>query len=158
MNFQRGFTLIELLVVVAIIAALTSITLGYLSSSRKRGGDAGIKSNLETVRAVSEIFYLDNSNSYLPAGGEAFSIDTCPVYSSSGTNMLSKNKSTADAIAEATKRGVGNSCYNSSEVWSVAIGLNEVPNTSWCIDNSGAARIESSAVSSAINPSTGLCN
>ncbi len=157
-NSQKGFTLIELLVVVAIIAALTSITLGYLSSSRKKGADTGVKSNLATVHAVSEIFYLDNFNSYLPSGGSTFNIATCPLYNASGTNMLSKSKSVADAIAEATRRGIGNSCYNSNEVWSVAVGLNVVPNTSWCVDNSGAARVVSSVVSSAINGSTGLCN
>ena len=158
LSFPKGFTLIELLVVVAIVAILAGLTLGYLTSARKKGADTGIKSNLATARALSEIFYLDNSNSYLPAGGSTFSIATCPVYNVTGTNMLSRNKTIADAIAEAVKRGDGSSCYNSSNNWAVAVGLKNNTNTSWCIDNSGRAKVISSVPSSAINSSTGYCN
>lgn len=156
--YKKGFTLIELLVVVAIIAAVTSITLGYTSDSRKKGADAGIKSNLGTVRAVSEVFFLDNLNSYLPSGGITFGIATCPAYNASGTNMFSRHKAIADAIAEATRRGTGNSCFNSANIWAVAVGLKLNPNTSWCVDNSGAGRVISSVAGSAINSNTGLCN
>ena len=154
----RGFTLIELLVVVAIIGLLASITLGYLGSARKKGEDAAVKTNLATVRSASEIFYLDNANSYLPSGGSTFSLATCPAYNAAGTNMLSKNKNIADSIAEAVKRGDGSSCYNSANAWAVAVGLKLVPSTSWCIDVAGAAKIENSVAGSAINSSTFLCN
>ena len=160
MNLKKGFTLIELLVVVAIIGLLASITLGYLSDARKKGDDTAVKSNLATMRSVAEIFYLDNANSYLPAIiGATFGIAICPTYdvSGNGTNMFSKNKVIADAIAEAANRGNGSSCYNSDNTWAVAVGLKLVPNTSWCVDNSGAAKQEAD-LSSAINPLTFLCN
>ena len=154
---DKGFTLIELLVVVAIIGLLASITLGYLGDAKKKGDDTAVKSNLVAMRSAAEIFYLDNTNSYLPAGGVTFSIATCPVYDPAGTNMLSQSKNIAAAIAEAVKRGNNSSCYNSSNTWAVAIGLKLVPNTSWCVDNSGAARQVASDPSSAINPLTFLC-
>ena len=155
---KKGFTLIELLVVVAIIGLLAAITLGYLESARSKGAVTAIKSNLVTMRAVSEVFYLDNSNLYLPAGGSTFSIATCPVYNGSGTNMLSKNKTIADAIAEAVKRGNGSACYNSGNAWAVAVGLKLNPNTSWCVDNVGSSKQVNSLPSSAINTLTFACN
>ncbi len=153
-----GFTIIELLVVVAIIGVLASITMGYLGSARKKGDDAAVKSNLATMRSAGELFYLYNGNSYLPAGGSIFGIATCPVYNATGTNMLSKDKAIASSIAEAIYRGIDSSCYNSANIWAVAVGLKLVPNTSWCVDNEGAAKVVNSVPASAINPSTFLCN
>ena|SRR3989338_3992901 len=154
----RGFTLIELLVVVAVVGLLASITLGYLSDAKKKGDDSAIKSNLATIRSVGEIFYTDNASSYLPSGGSVFAIATCPAYNASGTNMLSKNKIIADAVAEAIKRGTGSSCYNSVNFWAVAIGLKLVANTSWCVDSTGAAKIVNTVPSADINSSSFDCN
>lgn len=157
-NGKLGFTLIELLVVVAIVGLLASITLGYLSSARKKGDDAAVKSNLATMRSVTEIFYLDNSNSYLPVGGSSFEIAPCPAYNPSGTNMLSRDKVVSTSITEATRRGEGSSCYNSANAWAAAVGLKLTPNTSWCVDVTGAAKLVNSIPSGAINPITKNCN
>ena len=153
---NKGFTLIELLVVVAIIAVLTAIVLVSIDTAKKKGADASVKSNLDTIRQTAELFYSDN-NSYLPAGGVTYTTATCPSYNVAGTNMLSTNKSIAAAIAEAVNRaGNGSSCYNSSNTWAVAVGLALDTSTSWCVDTSGAARAVPS--SGAINITTGLCN
>lgn len=158
-KLQRGFTLIELLVVVAIIAILASVVLSSLSSAKGKGGDAAVKSNLNTVRGQTELFYSNNGNSFLPPGGSAFPIATCPAYSASATNMLAKDKVIAGAIAEAVKRGGnGSSCYNSYLIWAVAVGLKSSATASWCIDYGGNSRQVSSAPGSAINPVTFLCN
>ena len=65
---RQGFTLIELLLVVSIIGILIGITMRYLGGARAKGNDASVQSNLGTIRALSEIYYLDNFNSYLPVG------------------------------------------------------------------------------------------
>jgi hypothetical protein len=106
----------------------------------------------------AELFLGDNNNSYLPVGGSIFGIATCPAYDASGTNMFSKNKVMADAILEAALRGNGSSCYNSASAWAVAVGLKTDANTSWCVDNRGAAKVVNSAPGSAINSSTFVCN
>lgn len=153
-----GFSLIELMIVVAIVAFLAAITMGYLGSARKKGDDTAVKSNLATLRSISELFFLENGNTYLPSGGSSFGPATCPSYNVSGTNMFSANKPMADSIAEATLRGVDNSCANNSSAWAVAVGLKENPGTSWCVDTQGSAKIVQYAPSAAINPSTFSCN
>ena len=152
-----GFTLIELLVVVAIVGVLASITLGYIGQAKLKGGDAGVKSNLATVRSVAEIFFLDNFNSYLPPGGATFEIAPCPTYNPSGTNMLSKDKVIANSIAEAVSKGNGSACYNSANVWTVAVGLKLTPNTSWCVDIAGTAKMVNFTPLEAIDPATFTC-
>ena len=159
-NSKRGgFTLIELLVIVAIIGILASVIFVALSDSQKRGADAAVKANLNTIRSMSELFASNNGNLFLPSGGSTFSIATCPAYNGAGTNMLSKEKTLASAIVEAVKRGGnGSSCYNSSFVWAVAVGLKSSASTFWCVDSGGASRQVNSAPSGAINSSTFLCN
>lgn len=170
LNFKRGltrramtegFTLIELLIVVAIIALLAGVVLASLNNARLKGGDAGVKSNLHTLTNQAEIFFSNNGNSYLPAGGTAIGITTpCPAYDSSGngSNMFSNNKVLADALAQALSSGSGSSCYNSSAVWAAAVGLKTNAGASWCVDSSGASKQVASAPASAINAGTFLCN
>lgn len=155
---RGGFSLIELLLVVSIIGLLISVTLGYLSNARAKGNDAGVISNLGTIRALSEIYYLDNSDSYLPAGGATFNIAPCPVYNVAGTNMFSRNQSIALAIIEATARGESNACYNSGTNWAIAVGLKSQTGTSWCVDNQGTAKVVNSNPMGAISPVTFYCN
>lgn len=158
-NFKKGFTLIELLVVVAIIGILASVVLVTMSGTRNKGGDAAVKANLRTIQNQSEIFFLNNSNLYLPSGGATFTIATCPAYSASGTNMLARDSTIAAAIAEAVNRGGnGSSCYNSSGVWAVAVGLRSSATASWCVDSAGVSKQVASAPASAISGTTFTCN
>ncbi|MFA4975276.1 MAG: type II secretion system protein [Candidatus Paceibacterota bacterium] len=154
-KISGGFTLIELLVVVAIIGLLATVVIGYLSSARKKGDETAVKSNLATTRTAIEMFFLNNGNTYLPLGDISIDGD-CPSYDESGTSMFSKNKDIAGSIAEAVNRGGnGSACYNSSTGWAVVVGLKLAPNTSWCIDVTGAARLVVSSPSGAIV--SGLC-
>lgn len=66
MNKKRGFTIVELLVVIAIIGVLAGVTIAVLKPAYfyGRGRDARRKSDLETMRAALEQFYLDNGRTY----------------------------------------------------------------------------------------------
>ncbi len=60
---KKGFTLIELLVVIAIIGVLASIVLASLNSSRTKGTDAAIRSNMINARAQG-VLYFDTNVTY----------------------------------------------------------------------------------------------
>jgi prepilin-type N-terminal cleavage/methylation domain-containing protein len=65
-TLRKGFTLIELLVVISIIGMLSSVVLASLSSSRKKGNDAKIKTQIRDARNLAEI-YRNSNNSFLPS-------------------------------------------------------------------------------------------
>ena len=159
-NFEKGFTLIELLVVVAIVGLLAMMTFGYLGSARKKGNDTAVKSNLATVRTASEIFFLSNGSSYLPSTGFTLGLTTpCPsdYVGASGSNMFVADRAISDALTIAKSKGIESYCYNSANVWSVAIGLSMDSTTSWCVDSLPSAKLSSFVASSAIDPATNLC-
>jgi prepilin-type N-terminal cleavage/methylation domain-containing protein len=62
---EKGFTLIELLVVVAIIGILASVILVNLSRTRLKGKDASLQSSMSSARVAAELYFSDNSFSYL---------------------------------------------------------------------------------------------
>jgi prepilin-type N-terminal cleavage/methylation domain-containing protein len=64
--YFRGFTVIELLVVIAIIGLLSGAILVSVRSSREKGIDAAIISNILNTRAQAEIFYQSQTpNAYM---------------------------------------------------------------------------------------------
>lgn len=60
--FKKGFTLIELLVVVAIIGVLSAVVVAAIGDARNRSVDAGIKSEITSVRAQAELIALENGD------------------------------------------------------------------------------------------------
>lgn len=162
-QFHKGFTILELLIVLAIIGILTSIVLVATGDARTRGADAGIKSNLDTVRNQAEIFYLNNGNRYLPAGvigPFALPLGTsCPnVYSAASVQMIARDKIMQNAIEKSAKlSGVSGGgsllfqnatrCFQSVKSWAVAVVLRSgnsasVGWKSWCVDSSGQSKLE----------------
>ena len=60
---EEGFTLIELLVVIIIIGILAAIAIPVFLNQRKKGYDAGVKSDLRNA-ATAEETYLTDNNAY----------------------------------------------------------------------------------------------
>jgi len=114
---KKGFTLIELLVVIAIIGILATIVIVNLGKARDKAKDATIKGALSELRAAAEMYYDDNSDSYL-------------------------NFCTADADALRIKANIEQndgtwSCFDSASAFCAQSPLNATGAGSWCVDHQG---------------------
>src|SRR5437868_9229996 len=66
---ESGFTLIELLVVIIIIGILAAIAIPVFLNQRKKGWDAGVKSDLRNAATAQET-YLTEANHYTSTLGD----------------------------------------------------------------------------------------
>jgi type IV pilus assembly protein PilA len=60
MQKEKGFTLVELLVVIAIIGILAAIAIPQFQEYRRRGYDAGARSDLRNAATAEEAYFIDN--------------------------------------------------------------------------------------------------
>jgi prepilin-type N-terminal cleavage/methylation domain-containing protein len=130
---NRGFTLIELLVVIAIIGILSSVVLASLSTARNKAKDAGIRSQMSSLRTQAEIYYSDHSNSYGTAGTDC----AAAVFSDSQIGVL-KSKIETDS-------GHTMACNNTTSDWAAQIQLSGTSGVYVCVDSSGKVSDKSSA-------------
>ena len=171
---SRAFTLIELLIVVAIIGILATIIVVATADARDKGKDAAIKSNLDTIRKESAIYFLENNNSYWPQEDPSPNIlhRNCDFYTQDppGTgvnngNMFIWNETLNAALEDAVTKGLGTSsgrsyCGNSATSWAVAVRLNSsgsgaANSKTWCVDSSGVAGLFQGEANN--NPAQVLC-
>jgi len=155
-NRSKGFTLIELLVVIAIIGILSAVVLASLNTARQKGGDAAIKSNLDTVRTQSAIYY-DTNLAYSTANiaSDAGSFAACAVAS---TIFVDPNVSAAIAAADKAAGGNGAAtptkvkCANDGggtakiSAWAISAPL--LQGGFYCVDSTGVASTTAAAVGS----------
>lgn len=173
MHTKKGFTLIELMVVISIITILVFLIVYFVSDAKKRGADAGIKSNLHTIKTQAELFYLENKNNYIvtpnPGSPQTAYATYCddPFWSASfPRSMWVANQTMKNALAEALKHkgGTGGSnssrCLNYPNAWAISIVLKTSPLSPvkyWCVDSSGQAKVGTGAVASSISLATLKC-
>ncbi len=140
--FKRAFTLIELLVVIAIIGVLSAVVLASLNSSRSKGNDAGIKSNMHTVETQSSVYV--ESNTVYGVFNNAGAPATCPAVGDAGSTLFfdSTIESAIDAAVRASAGGAALCQSNDSNYAAVITrpvdGSYTPPSVYWCVDSTGA--------------------
>ena len=161
----RGFTLIELLVVIAIIGILSAVVLASLNTARAKGTDASIKSDLNTVQTQAALDYDAYPNGYtapativgLPAAGSAVKTwTTTGCVAAGGVGVSPFGATTGCDLTAATALNQAASVtgggiqvgYNAAS-YIVVAALTATSGTYWCVDSTGNAKLEPSAVPAA---------
>jgi prepilin-type N-terminal cleavage/methylation domain-containing protein len=145
----RGFTLIEILVVIAIIGVLSSILLSSLNTARAKSADAAAQSDLNNVRAQSELFYDANGSSYVApnnlcaqgavANGVKGIYDSLQAAANAeGLSIVNTDSATAGTLLSVT-------CHVKASgnlfpyAWAAEVPLKSRSGFMYCVDNTGLA-------------------
>ncbi len=157
-NRNRGFTLIELLVVIAIIGILAAIILASLATARSKGVDAGVKSDMDSVRSQMELYASSNANSYTggcAALGSATPAGAGTILAGAQTQANSQLASAGTLNTTAATAGAWNNvtCHDSGSAWAAETPLSASKNgtpSMWCVDSNGDAKAESTNLAASV--------
>jgi type IV pilus assembly protein PilA len=122
-NIKKGFTLLELLVVIAIIGIMASVGMAALSTSKGKGDDAAVRSNLNSLRSQAELYHV-NHKKYGFNTSDVTDCTTITTFIASTTGQGAGSKITADLMKNA--RGSANvrcAIASSGSTWAVSAQL-----------------------------------
>lgn len=156
-TFNKGFTLIELLVVIAIIGILSAVVLGALSSSRSKGADGKIQSQLVSLRTQINLYSgagtaFDPDNA--PGGTAPGDVGVCSTQA--GTVFDTANSGGGTILSTMTL--TNSRCVSAAGIpnlgsaWAVAIPLST--GEAWCVDSLGTSKKYTNAVTAIPNATT----
>jgi prepilin-type N-terminal cleavage/methylation domain-containing protein len=126
-----GFSLVELMVVIAIIGTLSAVVMTSLNSARGKAANTTIKSNLNTIRAQSLIFFDNNGFSYGATTNTCNALGRVFFYPPILQLIVANN-----AIQNGTY------CAGTVSAWVVRSPLKEQEGsfTWWCVDHTGVSK------------------
>ncbi|MDP2665655.1 MAG: type II secretion system protein [bacterium] len=131
---NRGFTLIELLVVIAIIGILSAVVLASLNTSRSKGNDAAVMSDLDGIRTQAGLYSVTSGN----YGTNPEAVTTCTV-----ADTLFTDPTVVNQLAGASKaNNTGTiSCNVGAKgvSYAVSAALTATPGEFYCVDSTGVA-------------------
>ena len=138
---QRGFTLLELLVVITIIGMLAAIVFASLTTSRNKGADANIKSDLKNAMAQAQLFYDLGGSSY---SGVCALSGTYNVGSMVNAAEKTYNQGTPTVYGNGTASTWNTAqCHDSQGAWAAVVPLRSSVNgatVAWCVDHTGVSK------------------
>jgi type IV pilus assembly protein PilE len=130
-KYPKGFTLIELLVVIAIIGLLSSVVLASLNTSRNKGKDSAIKSQLSAMRQQAALWYSVN----LSYSGMCAS--------ATGTlNMLTSVRTISGSTTAP--------CIDTTTTWAAMAPLKATADGNFCVDYTGVAKKNATGVTGGV--------
>ncbi len=110
-NLEKGFTLIELLVVIAIIGILAAIAIPQFKEYRKRGYDAGARSDLRNAAVAEEAYFVDSDAYRSCADANCLEAGSAPLPGlkalSDGVTMTMAGTTTGFTGTTASSKGSG---------------------------------------------------
>jgi prepilin-type N-terminal cleavage/methylation domain-containing protein len=139
---QKGFTLIELLVVIAIIGILSAVVLASLNTARTKGNDAAIKSDLDTVRTQSGVYFDAHSSKYNGTGVAVAGVN-CGAASGQTANTMLADANIARALSAAYAINGSSAFYCNIDAaganYAIVVPL-ATSGTYWCTDSTESAQ------------------
>ena len=155
MSKNNGFTLIELLVVIAIIGVLASVILTSLNSSRGKGYDAKVKSQLVSLRTRAELYRAGAGNFGISVAGSEAAIS--PNFGNGcSTGMFTDVALDPYTATTAYPPSTSMRCTSSGSAYAVSASLNSnnpAASDHWCVDSTGTSK----AIGALHNSSTYVC-
>ncbi len=141
---NAGFTLLELLVVLAIIGILAAITISYVTQSRDKGGDAGVKSNILNARPQAEFYFngsATSTNSYVGVCNDGKNGVYKQVRAAARASGVTPQTTYVNTTASGGDTEVCHSDSTRYVVWVPLVGSTDTSISGWCIDSTNASRI-----------------
>jgi len=123
--------LLEILVVVAIIAFLAAIVVAALSTAQKKGQDASIKTQLDSLRSQAEIYAVVGSYNNLFTGNNTWA--------------------SADSATQAILTGINkvttvHTAGSSGNAWAAQAQLKTDTTQYMCVDSLAEAKLSTTAM------------
>ncbi len=140
---SNGFTLVEILVVIAIIGILAAIVLASLGTARKKGSDAKIQEQMNSIRNAAESYFTSHSN-YGAAGAGATDCATGDMTTDATTGFAALMSSTTwpDSVVPTC---VNNSDASTDATAFAAWHVLSDGTSYWCVDSTGVSKFEAAA-------------